>query len=267
VIHERRGATLLEVMVALGILATAYVALMQVQSGSIRLSTYGKQLTVATFLAQSKLEEVQEELIKEGFPDMDETDEDNFDELGYQNFRWKLEILKIELPLGAAFEQLLTSFGQPTAGGDDKASSSSALGSMAGNPDLGQFSGLLQGAGGKMGGMASLISPEMLRGQVDMLSDMLEQAIREVRLTVTWGDGRPGDEMVITTHIVQVPQASAAQGAQPGTAAGQPGTTGLPGGAKLPSGINLPSNVNTGINKYIPQQYMRGGAKSTGARK
>ena len=64
-------------MVALGILATAYVALIGTQSASVRLSTYGKQITVATFLAQTKLEEWEQKLEKDGFPDMDEKEEDD----------------------------------------------------------------------------------------------------------------------------------------------------------------------------------------------
>jgi len=38
------GFTLLEMMIALGILAVAYVALMEASSASMRLSTFGKQI-------------------------------------------------------------------------------------------------------------------------------------------------------------------------------------------------------------------------------
>lgn len=229
--HAARGATLLEVMVAMAILATAYVALIGTQSGSIELSTYSKQITVATFLAQTLLEESEERLTREGFPDMDEEEEGDFEELGYPGFVWRLEINKVELPIGAAFEHLLTSFG----GGDDEEGNSGGslldnLGGGAGLPD--QLSGMLQGVKGKMGNVSNLLNPEMLRGQVDMLADMLEQAIREVRLTVSWEGGGEGDQLVITTHLVRVPEAPAAAGAGGATAAtGTPGQTG-PGGAQ-----------------------------------
>jgi hypothetical protein len=80
----------------------------------------------------------------------------------------------------------------------------------------------------------------MLRSQVVMLADTLEQAIREVRLTVHWDGGGEGNEFVITTHLVRVPQASAAAGA--GT---QPGT-GLPGGVGVPG---HPGGPGTGSGK------------------
>ncbi|MBW1808177.1 MAG: hypothetical protein JRJ19_09180 [Deltaproteobacteria bacterium] len=220
-VNSQRGSSLLEVMVALGIMATAYVALMQVQSASIRLSTYGKQLTVATFLAQAMLEEAEEKYIKEGFPDMDFEDSDNFSEQGYPSFIWKLEVLKIELPLGAAFEHMLSASGQ----GDDQ-------GGLAGSALPGGLSGLgassqaglggLLGKGGGAGG--GMLNPDMLRGNIEMLTDMLEKAIREVRLTVTWNEGGLGDQLVLTTHLVQVPQAQGAAGARPENQAGmQPG--------------------------------------------
>ena len=79
----QRGATLLEVMVALGILATSYVALLQVHGGAIRLSAYSRQVTIATFLARDKMEEITTKLDKEGFPDMDESEEGDFEEEGF----------------------------------------------------------------------------------------------------------------------------------------------------------------------------------------
>lgn len=224
-----RGATLLEVMVAMGILATAYVALLRTQSGSIELSTYGKQITVATFLAQTLLEESEERLTREGFPDMDEEEEGDFEELGYPGFTWRLEINKVELPLGAAFEHLLASFGGGE--GEEGKEGGGMLDKLGGGAGLpGQLSGMLEGVKGKMGSVSNLLNPEMLRGQVDMLADMLEQAIRELRLTVVWEGGGEGDQLVITTHLVRVPEASAAAGAgaagATGTPAGQPGAAG-----------------------------------------
>jgi hypothetical protein len=250
---NNRGATLLEVMVALGILATAYVALMQTQSGSVRLSTYGKQLTIATFLAQAKMEELEEELTKDGFPDMDEEESDDFDEMGYPHFAWKAEILKVELPLGAAFDHLLSSFGQ---GGEDGEEGGIA-GMLGGMGDAGgQLGSLLQGAKGGMGGMggaASMLNPDMLRGNVEMLSNMLEQSLREVRLTVTWGEGGEDESLVITNHLVRVPQASSAAGATP--MPGNPGIPGMPGGGR-PSG--MPGGGNPGgKTSSQPQPKMR----------
>jgi type II secretory pathway pseudopilin PulG len=210
---RQRGATLLEVMVALGIVATAYVALIGTQSASVRLSTYGKQVTVAAFLAQAKMEEWEQKLEKEGFPDMDEKEGDDFDELGYPHFQWEIQIKKVELPVGAAFEQLLSAFG----GGEEAADAQGGVQNMLGQ--LGGAEGLLSGQLGELaksklgggGGMAGLLNPDMLRGSVESLTQMLEEAIREVTLVVSWGEGED-EQLTVTTHLVRVPRAPAAAG-------------------------------------------------------
>ncbi|MBN2494036.1 MAG: type II secretion system protein [Deltaproteobacteria bacterium] len=249
----RHGYTLIELMIALGILAVAYVALLEAQSGSIRLSTYGKQISIATFLAQAKIEEIEETLHKEGFPDMDDTDEGNFEDLGYPSFKWRLEINKVELPLGEALSQLLAFGGEQGeesgAGGlmgklgalGDVSELESMLGGQIPDNLKSQLGGMLGGAGGASA-LSSMINPEMLRGNVEMLSGMIEQALREVHLTVFWDEGGPGSELVLTTHLVQVPEASGAAGAgmapaiagkgdltrpQPGQPTGTSGTTGI----------------------------------------
>jgi hypothetical protein len=215
----------MEVMVALGIIATAYVALIGTQSESIRLSTYSKQITIASFLAQAKMEEWEEKLAKEGFPDMNEEEGDNFEELGYPGFDWKIQIKEVELPVGAAFEQLLSSWGGGEEGAGGAASMLSQLGGAEGllSGQLGQLAKSKLGGAGAPGaaGAAGLLNPDMLRGSVDSLTNMLQEAIREVTLVVSWGDGED-EQLVLTTHLVRVPQASSAAGT------GQMAPTGAP---------------------------------------
>jgi general secretion pathway protein I len=228
---RNRGFTLLEVMVAMGILAISYVTLLETQSASIRLSTFGRQTTAAIFLAQYKMEETEEKLLKDGFPETDQDEDGNFEEQGYPGYRWKIQVKKIELPLGEALNSLLSAQGRGEAG--QKGGSPGTLGEMKNLSDLsnklpGQLGGMLKdklGSGGLAGGISSLLNPDMLKGNLEMLSKMLEQAIREVQLTVLWEDGGPGKEFSVTTHLVQVPQASAAAGAQ-SALPGQPGASG-----------------------------------------
>jgi len=191
------------------------VALIGTQSASVRLSTYGKQITVASFLAQAKMEEWEQKLEKEGFPDMDEEESDNFEALGYPGFGWKLQIKKIELPVGAAFEQLLSSFGGGEEGEGGAASMLGQLGGAQGmlSGQLGELAKSKLGGAGGAGGAAGLLNPDMLRGSVESLTNMLQEAIREVTLTVFWGEGGEDEQLVITTHLVRVPRASGAAGA------------------------------------------------------
>jgi general secretion pathway protein I len=57
--RESAGFTLLEVMVAMSILAIALVAVFQMQSQSISMSTESRFLTTASFLAQSKMADIE----------------------------------------------------------------------------------------------------------------------------------------------------------------------------------------------------------------
>jgi len=266
----QRGATLLEVMVALGILATSYVALLQVHGGAIRLSAYSRQVTIATFLARDKMEEITTKLDKEGFPDMDESEEGDFEEEGFPHFHWKLEIRKLELPVGAAFEQMAGNmFGsEESSSGSDKQGLLERLGGGAGS---GQLASMLKGMGGGPGGpggglggaAAALLNPEALRGQAEMLAQMLEEAIREVNLTVSWEKGEPGDTLQLTTHMVKVPSAGSAAGTAPPVPGQKPGTTpGLPPGTspRFPPGRFSPGGSPT-IRPNVPGGFLRGNIK------
>lgn len=58
---ENAGFTLLEVMIAMSILAIALVAVFQMQSQSISMSTEARFLTTASLLAQYKMADIESE--------------------------------------------------------------------------------------------------------------------------------------------------------------------------------------------------------------
>lgn len=265
----QRGATLLEVMVALGILATSYVALLQVHGGAIRLSAYSREVTIATFLARDKMEEIITKLDKEGFPDMDESEEGEFEQEGFPHFHWQLSIRKLELPVGAAFEQMAASMtgSKESSTGRD---SQGLLERLGGNAGSGQLAEMIKGMGGGISGRAgglgaaaaALLNPEALRGQAEMLGQMLEEAIREVNLTVTWGKGGAGETLQLTTHLVRVPSAGSASGTAPPVAGQKPGAPPLSPGVspRLPPGGFRPG-TRPAIRPNVPGGFMRGSAK------
>ncbi|MEM6734211.1 MAG: prepilin-type N-terminal cleavage/methylation domain-containing protein, partial [Myxococcota bacterium] len=63
----KRGFTLLEVMIALLILAVSLAVLLQAQAGSLANSSRARDMTVATLLARSKMIDIEQVVFDEGF--------------------------------------------------------------------------------------------------------------------------------------------------------------------------------------------------------
>jgi general secretion pathway protein I len=92
---RRRGFTLLEVMIAMAILAITLVVLYQSQSQSISMASDSRFLTTASLLAQSRMAEidavVDPRTIASANGDFGEE---------YPNYTWRLEVTPVEeLPL------------------------------------------------------------------------------------------------------------------------------------------------------------------------
>ena len=107
ILNNKRGFTLLEVMVAVAILAVSLSALLTFQGNTLVASGRQEQLTIATMLARQKMVEVELELEKGmargEFPD-ERAEEAQFDE-PFADYRWKMGIRKVELPAPITAEE------------------------------------------------------------------------------------------------------------------------------------------------------------------
>ena len=83
----RRGFTLLEVMVALGILALSLMVMIEMQSTSVLLSSDADQISQATVLADEKMREVLLVLEREGWSTQDIAEQGDFSDFGDEEFR------------------------------------------------------------------------------------------------------------------------------------------------------------------------------------
>jgi general secretion pathway protein I len=122
------GFTILEVMIAVVILAIGLGALFASEAGAIRMAQKARTSTVATLLARCKMAEIEEQIFKEGWPGellegRDECCEDG-EKDGYE-CEWKVE--RIKLP-DLSDEDENGSVEDKLSGKDGKSSSGSSTG-------------------------------------------------------------------------------------------------------------------------------------------
>ncbi len=82
----RRGFTLLEVLIALAIIAIVLITCVRAQNQSIRLHQFSRDMTISTILARQKMGEIE----LAGFPELGEEEGDFGD--AFPGFTWKTAV-------------------------------------------------------------------------------------------------------------------------------------------------------------------------------
>ena len=192
---QRSGFTLLEVVIALAILAVSLMVLIDGQATAVLMTTDTERTLTGTWLAQEKMSEAMFRLEREGFREGDIDEEGDFEDYGndgslgenvefgdtFRDYKWAYTIRKVDLQLGdmsGAADQL------QDAGFGPKSSEEQGGSSQADQRDLGDVG----------------LDPSMF-------GDMLRNYIREVRVVVWWGDDEPDlatceDCVELVTHAV-----------------------------------------------------------------
>ncbi len=187
------GFTLLEVMVALAILAGSMMAISEIVSASLNNHTRAVRLEVATLLARGKLASLQDGFDKDGFRDFDQTDEGSFEGDGHPEVHWKLEVLKPKVELGP--EQILAVLTGAAAEGEDKVDLATLLG-MKAKDATDEKSGIETAFP-----QAAAMGP-MLQAQLTQIGEQIKKGLREIRLTVSWKEGKRDESFTVVTHMV-----------------------------------------------------------------
>ncbi|MDO8527621.1 MAG: prepilin-type N-terminal cleavage/methylation domain-containing protein [Deltaproteobacteria bacterium] len=98
----KKGFSLLEVMVAVAILAFSLLTLINFQGQSMFVVGRAEKLTLATFLAGEKVAEainvIEKEQAQQGVFSEDKSDGGTFDK-PYDNFKWSWHMRKVEIPV------------------------------------------------------------------------------------------------------------------------------------------------------------------------
>jgi prepilin-type N-terminal cleavage/methylation domain-containing protein len=171
------GFTLLEVVIALSILAVSLFVLVDAEAGAVLMTVEAEKMLTGTYLAQEKMSEAMLRLEREGFKDSDIDEEGDFSDFGvsdsmsggadvgeaFADYSWAYTIREVDIQVGdiaeTATELQSSGYGEQKEGGDTDATSAAAQAIPT-----------------------------------DMLSDMIKPYIREIRVLVWWGDEEPDPE-------------------------------------------------------------------------
>jgi len=209
------GFTLLEVMIAMAILALALVAIMDGQGSAIVAARKSRTIEVATLLAREKMELLSLDVEKNGFTDEKETscDEGTFGDHGREDIRWKACVIKVEMNLNITD---VGAIANAIMGGDGEDGEGDGAGADA------------EGGGGALAAMG--LDPSMLGFALEMLpmiTDQLSQAIRRVELTVSWSEIGVGPQSFrLILYVTDPSRASLGMDAMMGAGAAGAGAAG-----------------------------------------
>jgi type II secretion system protein I len=186
-----RGFTLLEVMVALAILATTLVVLLEIITNNVRATNHAKMTTAATLLARSKMTDIEDSVLENGFSTDNESDKGTFKEQNYPGVRWESLIERVELPTDLK----------------EKAQDEASDTSKSKDP--------MQALTGMMGGLMSSF--------MDPIRIGLEESVRRVTVKVSWNEvGRRDLNFEVVQFLTDPAKLDASL---TGGAPGQPGAT------------------------------------------
>ncbi len=212
-LKQTAGFTLLEVMVAVVILAVGLSSLFTSQVGAIRIAQRARMTGVASLLVRCKMAEVEERILKEGWPGSTlEGRDECCEDAEHEGFSCEYKVERIVLPdqMGGEDEEgnpLKAALGQEgtaggaSAGGLDPAS---AIGIPLNGP-LGALSGLGGAAGGGAaggGGGGDPLESMVMEFTFPIMKPLIEEQVRRVTVTVSWKEGSSAQNLAVVQFVV-----------------------------------------------------------------
>jgi general secretion pathway protein I len=187
----KRGFTLLEVMISLAILAVGLVSISSLNGGAVAMHAYGRRATEATLLLRGKMLDIEDDLQKKGFSDFDDERHGDFtDENPSSDYTWSAEILKPDVQLDPG--QLLSAVSGGAIPGSGQPQASSGPQPVPGGT----------GASSLMSGPLSGV----MQNQAKAFVETLKKSVREIRLTVSWPNGKERRSVSASQTIVILPE-------------------------------------------------------------
>lgn len=220
------GFTLIEVMVAMVILALSLTVLLQGNVASMAAVERIDGMTNATLLGRLKMQEIERELLKKGFKaDTEETDGD-FEDLGHGDIKWKAKVDPVKVQLDKLTE-MATSFGGGAGGAGDAKEKMPQGSQLVGGDPL-----------------------AMLQPLLTPIAQGISQNLRLVQLEVSWPEGTKKRGKIALTSLVTSKQMQTSTPMTPNL----PGQTTNPGNPGAPSNPGNPGTPNIPqINPQVPR--------------
>ena len=165
-----KGFTLVEIMIALAILAVGLLSLYTAQGNSLRASGNAERIQVGALLAKQKMTEkmleIDKGLAKGSFPD-DKTEETGEFEAPYQDYRWEYTVRAVEIPIGGGQE------GEGSGGGE----------------------------GPPQGTDANQAPASAQANVAQIVSKKIAESVREINIRVIWEELGEEQSVKVTTHV------------------------------------------------------------------
>jgi general secretion pathway protein I len=222
--QRRAGFTLIEVMIAIVILAVGMASLFTSEAGAVRIAQRARTTTIATLLARCKMGEIEEQVAAEGMPAIDDTGSDACCEgAEVDGFTCDWEIMPIVLPDNMfAPEEGAAGMGEegsppadPAQAAKDQVSAMDPTQVLSGGADTSGITSMALG----------FVFP--------ILKPSFEQQIRRATVTVHWKEGSSDHSFDVTQYMVSdqaiAIDANAITGAAAQGAQGAQGTAPQPG--------------------------------------
>ncbi len=187
---DQQGFSLLEVMVAVAILALSLTAIFSSQVGAFKTATRARRTTIASLLARCKMGEIEEKVLREGLPAIDASDNDECcEDSTYEGFRCEWQIKRVVLP-----DITQTPEDEEGDEGEEGASRSpngiDALQQVGSPEDL-----LSQGAGDGLADMA-------IEFAYPVLKPSIEEQVRRAEVKVLWKEGNREHHLDVVQYLV-----------------------------------------------------------------
>lgn len=188
---RERGFTLLEVVIALAILALSATAILGAGAQALNTHVYAKRISIISWLARSKMTDLEQRLYDKPLNTTDEESNGDFEAEGWPDIKWRARILVPKTTSLDPAQLASVLFGIPVE--------ALSLGERDGGKPDGPPAAR-DGGSSSLSALGPLAS--MAETQGTNVLQQLGRSLREIRLIVSWNDGSQDDSLTLVTHVL-----------------------------------------------------------------